>query len=109
MNVAGLSHEYFLHPVAWMALAAVMGIIEIVMPGYLFLGFAAGALVVAGGLFAGLEGWFLGMDGLAYLILAYAAISLFSWYVFRRIFAPTGDVRKVKRDINEDPYKGARD
>jgi membrane protein implicated in regulation of membrane protease activity len=109
MSFSTFSHEYFLHPVAWMALAAVMGIIEIILPGYLFLGFAAGALAVAVVLFAGLEGWFLGIDGFAYLLVAYAAISLVSWYVFRRLFAPTGDVRKVERDINEDPYKGAKD
>lgn len=104
-----LGHDYFLHPVAWLALAAVMGIIEVVTPGYLFLGFAAGAVVVAAMLFAGLDGWFTGMDGLAYLLVLYAAISLISWYVFRHVFVPRGDVRKVERDINEDPYKGAKD
>ncbi len=109
MSFAAFSHEYFLHPVAWLALAAVMGIVEVIMPGYLFLGFAAGAVVVSGMLFFGLEGWFLGVAGFTYLILLYAALSLASWYLFRRLFSPTGDVRRVERDINEDPYKGARD
>ncbi len=104
-----LTHDYFLHPVAWLALAAMMGIIEVVMPGYIFLGFAVGAVVVAGVLFVGLEGWFTGLDGLAYLLVFYAAVSLVSWYVAHRILKPVSDARRIDRDINEDPYKGAKD
>jgi membrane protein implicated in regulation of membrane protease activity len=109
MSIASLGHEYFLHPVAWLALAAVMGIVEVVLSGYLFLGFALGAVLVSAMLFLGLEGWFLGMDGFAYLLVFYAAVSLLSWYVLRRVLKAQADVRRVHRDINEDPYKGAKD
>jgi membrane protein implicated in regulation of membrane protease activity len=104
-----LSRDFFLHPAAWLAIAFAMGVVELVMPGYLFLGFATGAIVVAGALFLGLEGWFTGATGLAYLVAAYAAISLVSWFVLRRVLKAGPNMRKVDRDINEDPYKGAKD
>ncbi len=95
-----LSRDFFLHPAAWLAIAFAMGVVELVMPGYLFLGFATGAIVVAGALFLGLEGWFTGATGLAYLV---------SWFVLRRVLKAGPNMRKVDRDINEDPYKGAKD
>jgi membrane protein implicated in regulation of membrane protease activity len=104
-----LSRDFFLHPAAWLAIAFAMGVVELVMPGYLFLGFATGAVVVAAALFLGLEGWFTGAAGLAYLVAAYAAISLVSWFVLRRVLKAGPNLRKVDRDINEDPYKGAKD
>ena len=104
-----LTREFFLHPAAWLAVAFAMGVIELVLPGHLFLGFATGALVVSAMLFLGLEGWFAGVAGLAYLVAFYAAISLVSWFVLRRVLKAGPNLRKVDRDINEDPYKGAKD
>lgn len=104
-----LSREFFLHPAAWLAVAFAMGVIELILPGHLFLGFAAGAVVVSAMLFLGLEGWFTGVAGLAYLVALYAAISLVSWFVLRKLLKAGPNIRKVDRDINEDPYKGAKD
>jgi len=104
-----LSRDFFLHPAAWLAIAFAMGVVELVMPGYLFLGFATGAIIVSGLLFLGLEGWFTGVAGLTYLVAVYAAISLVSWFVLRRVLKAGPNLRKVDRDINEDPYKGAKD
>ncbi len=104
-----LTRDFFLHPAAWLAVAFAMGVIELVLPGHLFLGFATGAIIVAAMLFLGLEGWFTGVAGLTYLIAAYAAISLVSWFVLRRVLKAGPNLRKVDRDINEDPYKGAKD
>ncbi|MEN3977269.1 hypothetical protein [Emcibacter sp. SYSU 3D8] len=104
-----LSRDFFLHPAAWLAVAFAMGVVELAMPGYLFLGFAAGAIVVAVVLFTGLDTWFNGFAGLAYLVAFYAGISLLSWFVLRRVLKAGPNERKVDRDINEDPYKGAKD
>jgi membrane protein implicated in regulation of membrane protease activity len=103
------SGEFFLHPAAWLAVAFAMGVIELIMPGYLFLGFATGAIFISAVLFLGLETWFSGVAGLAYLVAFYAAISLVSWYVLRKVLKAGPNLRKVDRDINEDPYKGAKD
>ena len=104
-----LSRDFFLHPAAWMAIAFAMAVIELLLPGYLFLGFATGAVVVAGMLFLGLAGWFDSIAGLAYLVASYAAISLMSWFVLRKVLKAGPNLRRVDRDINEDPYKGAKD
>ena len=51
--------------------------------------------------------------GLRFFLLiemaAYAAMSLVSWFVLRRVLKAGPNMRKVDRDINEDPYKGAKD
>lgn len=104
-----MSREFFMHPAAWLAIAFAMGVVELLMPGYLFLGFATGAVVVSVMLFLGLEGWFTGVAGLTYLVAVYAAISLVSWFVLRKLLKAGANQRKVDRDINEDPYKGAKD
>ncbi len=104
-----LTRDFFMHPAAWLAIAFAMGVVELVMPGYLFLGFATGAIAVAATLFLGLEGWFTGVAGLAYLVAFYAAISLVSWFVLRKVLKAGPNLRKIDRDINEDPYKGAKD
>ncbi|MEN3951441.1 hypothetical protein [Iodidimonas sp. SYSU 1G8] len=104
-----MSHDYFLHPVAWLTVGLIFGVIEVLVPGYLFLGFATGAIFMSAILFMGAEGLFTGLGGLAYLIAFYAAISLASWFLLRKVLKAGADARKVERDINEDPYKGAKD
>lgn len=81
----------------WMAAALVLAILEVVVPGFVFLGFAVGAFAVAMLLLnTGLA------VGLAMLLLIFAALSLIAWLVLRRVFAaPRGQVRIVKDDIND--------
>ena len=81
----------------WMAAAIVMGILEIFLPGYIFLCFAIGAAFV-GGLLLFVS------PGLSVLLLIFAVTSLIAWFALRRFFALTGggQVKTFEHDINED-------
>ena len=81
----------------WLAAALVLGILEILVPGYVFLGFAIGSLGMALMLAnLGLEFSF------AVSLLIFAFFSLIAWLVLRRVFAlPKGQVKIVKDDIND--------
>ncbi len=81
----------------WMAAALLLAIIEIVLPGFLFLGFAIGAAVTALLLvFAPLA------LSLPILLVIFAALSLIAWAGLRRIFRlRDGQVRRVYDDVNK--------
>lgn len=88
---------------AWWAGALILGIVETVVPGYVFMGFAVGAavtgtlLLVGGPLAGSLAG------SLPALLLVFALASLVAWIVMRRIFSfRGGSVKTFDRDINED-------
>lgn len=80
---------------AWLCLALILGIAEMLIPGFIFLGFAIGAVGVAILLAVGLT------VSLPALLLIYAALSLITWLALRRYFAlPKGQVKTFKDDIN---------
>ncbi|MGC9371039.1 MAG: NfeD family protein [Paracoccaceae bacterium] len=81
----------------WMAGAVALGILEIFAPGFVFLGFAAGAALTGILLAAGLS------PSLPWLLLIFAVVSLASWLALRRILGVRkGQVKIWDRDINED-------
>ncbi len=82
----------------WGAGALVLAILEVLAPGFVFLGFAAGSLGVGVLLLA------LGTDtfGLPALVFLFAALSLVTWLILRRVFAlPRGQVKTFEGDIND--------
>jgi membrane protein implicated in regulation of membrane protease activity len=81
----------------WMAAALILGILEMVIPGFIFLGFAIGAAGV------GLLVWNWGLAlSLPLLLLIFAALSLVAWLILRQVFAgPKGQVKRFDRDIND--------
>jgi membrane protein implicated in regulation of membrane protease activity len=81
----------------WMAAGLLLAIVEIVLPGFLFLGFAIGAgLVGVLLIFAPLA------LGLPLLLVLFAALSLIAWAVLRRIFRlKYGQVRRIRGDVND--------
>jgi membrane protein implicated in regulation of membrane protease activity len=82
----------------WCAAALVLGILEVLAPGFVFLGFAIGALGVGILLLAGGSATF----GLPALVFLFALISLIAWLVLRRVFAlPRGQVKTFETDIND--------
>ncbi|MEM7472767.1 MAG: hypothetical protein AAF340_15560 [Pseudomonadota bacterium] len=87
----------------WVAAALVLGILEILAPGFILLGFAIGAGVV-GAIFyidGGLGSYLAG--SLPITLVLFAAISLLSWIAMRRIFGARGGQVKVwDRDINDN-------
>jgi membrane protein implicated in regulation of membrane protease activity len=82
----------------WCAAALALGILEVLAPGFVFLGFAAGSLGV-GVLLLAVGG---STFGLPALIFIFAALSLVAWLILRRVFAlPRGQVKTFETDIND--------
>lgn len=90
-------------PVFWLGLTMLMVILEVIVPGYLFLGFSIGAALIAL-LVAVLPTGSLPQipNGDLLLVLCWAIFSMAAWYALREYFK-----RKKKRagedgkDINE--------
>jgi inner membrane protein len=82
----------------WAAGGLVLAILEVFAPGYFFLGFAAGAVLVGLGLATGLLG-----GSLPVMALVFAVVSLVAWLVVRRLVGVRKGQTKVwDRDINEN-------
>jgi len=86
----------------WAVGGLVLGIVEVVLPGYIFLGFAVGAVAV--GLLLLIGGAFgLSFATIAPLLLLFALASLIGWYVVRRTFGPReGQVKIWEKDVNDN-------
>jgi len=81
----------------WMVAGAALAILEILVSGFILLGFAIGAVLT------GLLLWLGALGGsLAMLLLVFAVASLISWLVLRRVVGVRhGQVKVWDRDINE--------
>lgn len=81
---------------AWVILGFALGVLEVVIPGFIFLGFAIGAVVT--GIIVGL-----GVPaGLPALILIFAVVSVVAWLVLRRVVGVReGQVKVWDHDIND--------
>lgn len=82
----------------WLAAGLVLAIIEVMAPGYIFLGFAIGAIAV------GVLTWLnLAAATLPMLLLTFALVSLVAWIALRHLLgSPTNEVKVWTKDINED-------
>lgn len=87
----------------WFAAALILGILEVLAPGYILLGFAlsagfVGAVLAIGGAPAV---WLAG--SLPLTLVVFAAVALGLWLVLRKVFAlKTGQVKTFDHDINEN-------
>ncbi|MCZ8077914.1 MAG: hypothetical protein O9289_00055 [Rhodobacteraceae bacterium] len=82
----------------WIVAGFLLGMLEIVMPGYIFLGFAIGA--VASGILVGIG---VAPASPALLVLIFAVCSLVAWLVLRRTMGVReGQVKVWDRDINDN-------
>jgi membrane protein implicated in regulation of membrane protease activity len=82
----------------WCAGALILAILEVLVPGFVFLGFALGAL--ACGILLAILGS--AGPGLPALLFLFAGLSLVSWLLMRRYFAlPSGQVKNFDHDIND--------
>lgn len=87
----------------WMAAGVVLAILEVIVPGTIFLGFALGALAM-GLLFllTGPGGMIL-HGSVPLTVLTFAIFSLVAWLVMRRLAGVRkGQTRIWDKDINED-------
>ncbi|WP_128514552.1 NfeD family protein [Tabrizicola thermarum] len=81
---------------AWVILGFALGVLEVLAPGFIFLGFAIGAVVT--GVLVGI-----GIPaGPAALILIFAVVSVLAWLILRRVVGVReGQVKIWDRDIND--------
>lgn len=80
----------------WGSAGLILAILEVVIPGYIFLGFAVGAFVVAVLLALGLTSF-----GVPTMLVIFAIISLVAFLALRRIFPhSSGNVKVWEDDIN---------
>lgn len=80
---------------AWLAGALVLGILELLAPGFVFVGFAFGAAVVGILLALGLS------TSLPWLLVIFAVVSVVAWVVLRRAFnVKDGNIKTFDHDIN---------
>jgi len=83
---------------AWVVLGFLLGILEIIAPGYIFLGFAIGAVLTGAVAALGLT------TSLPVLLLVFAVASVIAWLVLRKVMGVReGQVKVWKRDINDNP------
>ncbi len=87
----------------WVAAGMAIAIIEVLAPGYLFVGFALGAVATGLILLSGVwpAGW---IDGsLPRHLLVFAVLSVAAWLALRQLLGiRRGQVKTFDRDINED-------
>lgn len=81
----------------WVVLGVALAVLEVMIPGFIFLGFAIGAgvtgILVALGVFAG---------NVALTVLVFAVLSVASFLALRRVVGVTKSQKKVwTKDINE--------
>ncbi|WP_394155537.1 NfeD family protein [Loktanella salsilacus] len=82
----------------WVWLSAALGLatLEVIVPGYIFLGFAIGAALV------GLLLLIVPIASMPLILVIFAAFSLGAYLAMRRIFGLPGQVPKIwERDIND--------
>ncbi len=81
----------------WIVAGFALGVLEVLVPGFIFLGFSIGAVVT--GILVGLG---LAPAGLAALILIFAVVSLVAWFLLRRTMGVRkGQVKVWDKDIND--------
>ena len=82
----------------WMCAALLLGILEVLVPAFVFLGFALGA-----GMMAVLLAFDFVALGMAWSVLLFAVMSLIAYVILRRIFGmKRGQVKIWDRDINDN-------
>ncbi len=82
----------------WVAAGLVLAILEVMVSGYVLLGFALGAVVTGLLIWAGLLG-----STVAATLLVFAVASLAGWTLLRMVFGlPHDSVKVIHHDINEN-------
>ncbi|WP_375175418.1 NfeD family protein [Pseudooceanicola sp.] len=87
----------------WIAAALVLGIIEVLAPGFIFLGFSIGALAIGVLLLVGGPAATAISGSLAVLLVVFGLVSALAWVVLRRVVGVRrGQVTIFERDVNDD-------
>ena len=80
----------------WVVAGCALGVLEVLVPGFIFLGFAIGAVLTGGLVGIGVLG-----GSVAWLVLVFAVLSLVAFLVLRKVVGVTKVQTKVwDKDIN---------
>jgi inner membrane protein len=80
----------------WVVFGVALGVLEVLVPGFIFLGFAIGAVVTGGLVAIGVVG-----GNVPLLVLVFAVLSLVAFLVLRKVVGVTKVQTKVwDKDIN---------
>jgi inner membrane protein len=83
---------------AWVAGGFALGVLEVLAPGYIFLGFAIGAVLTGMLVGVGILG-----ESLPILLLTFALMSLAAWLGTRKLLGRQASIPKVwDKDINDN-------
>ena len=81
----------------WMSGALILATLEVLIPGYIFLGFAIGAAMMGLLILFGISA-----SGLALTLVIFAVLSLISYLAMRKYFGlKTGQVKIWETDVND--------
>jgi membrane protein implicated in regulation of membrane protease activity len=81
----------------WMSGALILATLEVLIPGYIFLGFAIGAGMMGLLILLGISA-----KGFAITLVTFAVLSLISYLVMRKVFElRTGQVKVWETDVND--------
>ena len=82
----------------WVVFGVALGVLEVLVPGFIFLGFAIGAVVTGVLVGIGLVG-----ANVPLLMLVFAVLSLVAWIGLRRVVGvKAGQVKLWDKDINDN-------
>ncbi len=82
----------------WIVAGFALGVLEVLVPGFIFLGFAIGAVVT--GI---LVGFSLFGGSLPLMLLLFSLVSVGAWLILRRVMGVRkGQVKLWDRDINDN-------
>ncbi|WP_068302509.1 NfeD family protein [Pararhodobacter sp. CCB-MM2] len=85
----------------WIAAGLALAILEVLVPGFLFAGFAVGAVITGAIVGTGLFGD--ASESLAIMAVVFAVISVVAWLGMRQFMGVRqGQMKRIDRDINED-------
>ena len=81
----------------WVVAGFALGVVEVLVPGFIFLGFAIGAVITGVLVGIGLLG-----ANVPLLVLVFALASLGAWFGLRKMFGVRGgEVKLWHKDIND--------
>ena len=81
----------------WMVAGFALGVLEVLAPGFIFLGFAIGAVVTGLVVALGITASF------PLLLLVFALLSFVAWLILKRFFGRVeGQVKLWDRDVNDN-------
>ena len=87
----------------WIAAGLVLAILEVLVPGFLFAGFAVGAVVTGAWMGFGLPGTAWVAASLVDALVVFAIVSVVGWLGMRQVLGVRqGQMKRIDHDINED-------